>query len=373
LSRLRLALDSNEIAELENHLSEVYCNFIDFGVEIWVNKNLLSGRRFDDEWSYPHEFRPIRFISEVPVEGQTLDDEPTALPRNIKVEIVSGLIDHPGDPDNSYGVFLYCNDRLIARALQDFSVGFISGMVGNPHYNISLVRTIVKLRGESRDMPWDSSKSGINSKHEVFRSLRPSVIEITKRFAQISRSLQGSWETTVFPYDTGNIVSAPLDSIASIPKSYLPTPPASKKKWSQKLLEKNAKLTKTKPWASGLLDSILAVDLIQKQPLEQKNRICLILLDSTLEIAYKEYLVHEQNIGMKKFSQIVTNRTDVQNEVVKSIAIDNETIKKIGYFYKLRNDLIHVRATPNVTDAQVEDYRNIVEGVLSDMFGFRFI
>jgi hypothetical protein len=282
------------------------------------------------------------------------------------------LIDHPGDPDNSYGVFLYCNNRLIGRGLTDFSVGFSSGMVGNPHYNISLVRTIVTIKGQSRDMPWDSSKSGINSKHPVFQAIRQSIIDATKRFAQVSRGLQGKWETEVFPHDTGHVIVERLDTITSIPRTYLPTPPASKKKWHQKVLAANAVIVAQKPWTAGLVDSVIAADLIYKHSLSQKNRISLILLDSALEIAYKEYLVNEQNIGNAAFKKLCENRAEVQKEVLKHLTLAPQIVQKIDHYYKLRCDLIHLRATPNITDAQVEDYRVIVEDVLSRMYGLTF-
>jgi hypothetical protein len=361
LSKLRVHISPAEIDGLKQHLSEVYARFLDRGAVIEVNSDKLTPINFDDQWSYPPNFYPTRFTGKIPIEDREVD-----------VEILAGLIDHPGDPDNSYGVFLYCNNRLIGRGLTAFSVGFSSGMVGNPHYNISLVRTIVSLKGQSRDMPWDSSKSGIDSKRPVFQDIRQSIIDATKRFAQVSRGLQGKWETEVFPHNTGHVVVESLDTITSIPKTYLPTPPASKKKWHQKVLAANAAIVVQKPWTAGLVDSVIAADLIYKHSLSQKNRISLILLDSTLEIAYKEYLVNEQNIGNAAFKKISENRADVQKEVLKHLAIAQSDIQKIDHFYKLRCDLIHMRATPNITDNQVEDYRSIVEGVLSLMYGLRF-
>ena len=361
LSKLRVHVTPDEIAGLKNHLSEVYSRFVDRGAVIKVNGEKLTAVNFDGEWSYPPQLYPTRFSGQVPIEN-----------RKVEVDILSGLIDHPGDPDNSYGVFLYCNNRLIARGLTDFAVGFSSGMVGNPHYNISLVRTIVTIKGQSRDMPWDSSKSGINSKHVVFQALRQSIIDATKRFAQVSRSLQGKWETEVFTHKTGHIVEEKLGTLTSIPKSYLPTPPASKQKWFQKVLAVNAPILAQKPWAAGLVDSVIAADLIFKHSLSQKNRISLILLDSALEIAYKEYLVNERNIGGQPFKNICDNRADVQKELLKHISIPQETVQKIDHYYKLRCDLIHQRATPNITDPQVEDYRAIVEDLLQRMFGITF-
>ncbi len=355
LSKLRIHITTEEISALKTHLSAVYSRFLIRGVVIKVNGEKLNAINFDDQWSYPPNLYPTNFSAQIP-----LDD------RKVDVEILSGLIDHPGDPDNSYGVFIYCNNRLIARGLNDFSVGFSSGMVGNPHYNISLVRSIVTIKGQSRDMPWDSSKSGINSKHIVFQAIRQSIIDATKRYAQVSRSLQGKWDTDVFPYKTGHVVEERLDTITTIPKSYLPIPPASKQKWHQKVIISNSVIVAQKPWVAGLLDSVIAADLIFKSALIQKNRICLIILDSTVEIAYKEYLVNEKAIGNQSFKNIAENRTSVQTEVAKSITID---IPIMNYYYKLKCDLIHQKATANIIDTQIEGYRQIVEKLLKDMFG----
>lgn len=362
LTKLRVHLSEEEIEALGKHLAEVYANFIKKGTVINLNGKKLEPITFDAEWSYPPEFLPTLFATKIPIED-----------RNVTVEILSGLIDHPGDPDRSYGVFVYCNDRLVVRDLTDYSVGFVAGMVGNPHYNISLVRTIVRLKGQSRDMPWNSSKSGLDLKHPVFQSLRQSIIDITKKFAQVSRSLQGKWDVEVFPHKTGRIIKEKLETIASIPKDYLPKPPPSRLRWHQKVLKANAKLVVQKPWADGLLGSIFSLDLIYKQSFSQKNRICLIVLDSTLEIAFKEYLVNEVNIGLKAFKNIAENRVAVEKEVKKHLTINSSDAKKIGYYYKLRCDLIHLRATSNIIDSQIRDYRSVVEKLLEDMFGLKFL
>ncbi len=358
LSRLRIHVTAKEISDLRIHLSEVYAKFLNRGATIKVNNKELIAINFDGQWSYPPNLYPINFSAEITIDNRT-----------VEVEILSGLIDHPGDPDNSYGVFIYCNSRLITRGLNDFSVGFSSGMVGNPHYNISLVRTIVNLKGQSRDMPWDSSKSGIDTKHQTFQAIRQSIIDATKKYAQVSRSLQGKWDTEVFLYKTGRVINEKLETITTIPKSYLPTPPASKQKWNQKVLKKNSLITSQKPWTLGLLDSIIAADMIYKSSLEQKNRICLIILDSTVEISYKEYLLNEMGIGIAPFKNICENRSAVQKEANNKLNMNPQTIKKIDFYYKIRCDLIHQRATPNITDSQIEDYRLIVEGLLKDMFG----
>lgn len=360
LSKLRIQINEDDIKELKTHLSEIYARFINRGVTIEVNDEVLDAINFDDEWSYPPKLGPTRFIGVVNIEGRSVD-----------VEILSGLIDHPGAPDDSYGVFVYCNKRLIASGLKDYSVGFTPGLVGNPHYNISLARTIVSIEGQSRDMPWDSSKNNINAKHEIWQSIRQSVIDATKRYSQVSRSLQGKWDNKVFRYPTGHVENETLDNITSIPKSYLPKPAPSRKKWHQKIISNNAAVIKNKPWTAGIVDSAIAADMIYRQSLMHKNRISLIVLDSTLEIAYKEYLVNEVKLGSKKFKAISDNRSSVQKEVLKHIALTLDEVKKIDHYYKLRCDLIHQRATPNIGDDDIDDYRDIIENILEEMFGVK--
>lgn len=358
LHRLRVQIDSVAIDDLKRHLREVYAKLIDRGAIICVNGERLTAINFDDQWSYPQNLYPCRFLATIPIGDRQVD-----------AEIVSGLIDHPGDPDGSYGVFIYCNSRLIARALTDFSVGFSTGMIGNPHYNISLVRTIVRLKGQSADMPWNSSKSGIDTKHPVFQAIQQGIIDATKRYAQVSRSLQGKWESEVFPHKTGHVSEERLPNIRGIPKSYLPTPPASKPRWHQKVKFLNRSVVDKKPWAVGLLESVIAADAIFRMSLSQKNRISLVILDSTVEIAYKEYLVAEKKIGMARFNSIAQNRADVQKEVAKHLRLGTATLKKIDYYYKLRCNLIHQQATPAISDSEILAYREIVEKLLKQMFG----
>lgn len=361
LFKLRTPLVATDIDSLRIHLSEVYALFIQQGVSIQLNGQKIKPIVFDDEWAYPNGFEPTQISDKIELEGREVD-----------VEIISGLINHSGDPDNSYGVFFYCNDRLITKGLTDFSVGFESGKIGNPHYNISLTRTIVKLKGQSRDMPWNSSKSGIDTKHHIFQKLRTGIINVTTNYAKVCRSLQGKWDDEIFPFTDGEINQKTEIDVENIPRNFLPAPPSSKVRWPQRVVNANKNVVTKKMWAEGLQDSIIAADAISKMSLAQKNRVALIVLDSTLEIAYKEYLVNEQSIGATKFANIAKNRTDVQNEVFKHISVSKTTEHQINHYYRLRNDLVHQRATPNVSDQDIATYRSIVEDMLKKMFGLRF-
>lgn len=76
-------------------------------------------------------------------------------------------------------------------------------------------------------------------------------------------------------------------------------------------------------------------------------------------------------VGAKPFKDICENRSAVHEKVMGILGTDQKTSKKIEHYYKLRCDLIHQRATPNILDEQVEDYRQIVDGLLEKMFGLQ--
>ncbi len=120
---------------------------------------------------------------------------------------------------------------------------------------------------------------------------------------------------------------------------------------------------------------MIAADLISKQHrLEERNRIALIVLDSTLEIAFKEYLVNESGTSYSnaKLLSIFGNRIVVHDEVKKYIKIKDDTWKKIKHYYDLRCKLVHEKATGGVSDAQIQDFREVVEGVLTKLYKLKF-
>jgi hypothetical protein len=109
-----------------------------------------------------------------------------------------------------------------------------------------------------------------------------------------------------------------------------------------------------------------------------ENRAALILLDSNLEIALKEFIVNRTDLFPPykyKDSYIVTlfeRRSNVIKEVAAHVTLRPEVLSKINHYYGLRNKLVHERATVLITDRQVDDYRNTVEAVLRALFDLRF-
>jgi len=158
----------------------------------------------------------------------------------------------------------------------------------------------------------------------------------------------------------------------------LPPLPKVNKPKIEKLKATNKSIIKQKPWTLGLVEAMGAVDVIERQRFETKNRIALILLDSNFEIALKEFIVHRHDLfPPNNFSDAVLlklfkNRNDVIDLIEKNVAIPPSLISRSRHYYAMRNKLIHERATMQVTDSDIENYRETTQKVMKILFGLRF-
>jgi hypothetical protein len=364
LQKLRIVITDDAITQLSEHLSATYARFlINQQVKLSLNGTPISPHFFDN-WAYPPKYSPRKYNGVLK----------TADGHTIKVEVLAGLSDESSPAGGEYGVYFYCNDRLIARALKTFEMGFTKGLAGLPHPKVSLTKVLVFLNGNAASMPWNSSKSDISTKHEVFHALHGWLVQVVKDYAALSRIWMGDWPEKVFKYKTGTITEVEIDDFPSVQKSFLPPMPKSRPRYGEVVAQKNRQIAKRKPWTKGLYEGVIAADLISKQELEQKNRIAFIVLDSTLEIAFKEYLVNDSGTVYNdaKLLSLFGNRSNVQNEIKKYVTISKDTWKKIDFFYRLRCKLVHERVTVGINDDQLQDFRDVVQAVLKKLYKLKF-
>lgn len=365
LHRLRAQITDDAIAHLKDHLSTTYARFLDSqSIALQVNGETLSPKFFEN-WAYPPGFEPRRYTGVLSMPGGS----------EVRVEAYAGLALESSPAAGEYGVYFYCNDRLIARALKTFDVGFTRGFAGLPHPKVSLTRVLIFLNGDARWMPWNSSKSDINTKHAVFQAIHSWLVQVVKDYASLSRNWMGYWPDKVFMYTAGTIKDVPIDDFPAAHKSYLPPLPKSRPRHAEIITQKNAAIAHKKPWTKGLYEGVIAAVLIAKQHnMEQRNRIALVVLDSTLEIAFKDYLVNESGTayGDQKLLTLFGKRADVHEEMKKYVKITPETWAKIEHYYRLRCKLIHEKATVGISDSQISDFRAVVEGVLKKLYGLKF-
>jgi len=366
LFRLRFRIDPADVSALVERLKTIYGFFLQGQkFRLTVNTEILSGLLFD-QWAYPPGYEPQEFVKWL---------TPTDGAKKVRMQITAGLTCQGGSIGGEWGVFVYCNKRLVGRALRAPELGFSSGLAGVPHPRMSLARIIIQFDGPSKDMPWTSNKSSLNYNDPIFRAVKDDIVQVVKTFTGLSKALQGEFNSEVAPYTKGQIQKTKLDEETPIKPSLMPKVPAQKANFRDETLSLNEELAERKPWVCGLYESVIAFEVLGKQRrLRQRNRILLIILDSTLEIAFKEFLANEspQVLGDDKLNQIFKNRLDVHNEVSKHILPNNPIWNKVGYFYRMRCDLIHRRASLTVTDEQIDELRTTTTKLLHEGFGIRF-
>lgn len=368
ISHLRDVLTADGIEEIKLHLEETYEWFIQQGCEISINAEKITGRKFD-QWAFPPGNAPHKAELEYKHHDGGV----------VKATITAGLILDRIPEKENYGVYFYCNHRLIAKEVRSREVGYlISGEAGVPHHDSSLCRVIVHMQGPAMLMPWNSSKSAINYLHPVFHFLRPTIIQLTSHFSSLSRRLKNDWEANVFIHTTGNIQDVQADELASKKRLILPPLPRVNVSKMDKLKSRNSKRINDEPWLLGLVEAMGFLDVLGKQKLDTKNRIALILLDSNFEISLKEFIVHETKLfppniyNDTKITALFSNRGNVINEVVAKISIPAELVRKAKHYYMMRNKLIHERATVGITDGDVQNYKNTIEAILKILFKLKF-
>lgn len=170
LQRLRVQINDRVITQLRDHLCATYAKFLEnSSICLKINSEVLTPKFFDN-WAYPPKYEPRHYKGILPTEDND----------KIKVEAFAGLIRESSPGAGEYGVYFYCNDRLVARALKSFDVGFTRGFAGVPHPKVSLTRVIVFLNGKATSMPWNSSKSDISTKHLVFVAIHDWLLQVVK-------------------------------------------------------------------------------------------------------------------------------------------------------------------------------------------------
>jgi hypothetical protein len=364
LQKLRHDFYKKDFALLQSQLSYIYAKILhNRKIAIRINGRPLNPKNYE-HWSFPPSHEPTVYKGGVLMENERVDYE-------ILCGLTKSLKEQVADEYEEYGVYFYCNDRLIERAVKTFDVGFGKSMAGKLHTSHQIVRVIVSLKGKSKLMPWNSSKSKININHPIFKKIQTDIVEATTRYSKISKSFSNNKDSFVFKYKEGEIKEVRVED-KKVLKSYLPPlPKIQKTRYDEVVRENNKDIAKDKPWTVGLYEVIIAVNVISKLNLKQKNRIILLLLDSTLEIAFKDYLANEVGgYSDERLNKIFKNRHDVHNEVKNNpnCFFSAEQWKRIEYFYKLRCDLVHKKSSANISDDDVENFKTLVEEVLKKLF-----
>lgn len=139
------------------------------------------------------------------------------------------------------------------------------------------------------------------------------------------------------------------------------------------MVARNAKPLAKMPWTQGLLESIGLVDVMMRQRAETRSRAALILLDSSFEIALKEFIVHSPTLSLNvNLASLFANRDKIIAHVISERPLPQKLLTVAKHYYGIRCKLIHERATVAVTDNDIEALRTVVTDILCRLFLLKF-
>ena len=371
LNILRSLLTLEKIEELILHLGKIYYLFLNHeGLNIEIIINSSSGEKVRkinpiklEDWSFNPKYKPQTFRTKLNYSNN----------KEVKIKIRVGFTKKSTASDE-YGFNFFCNNRLVCFNCKDQELGYVKGLIGRPHNSISVVKIVVFLTGPSEAMPWNSSKTKIDYEHKIFKFLRSHLIDLAKSYSSIARSFGGQFTENLTKYSKGNLgKEIIIDDLGKIRNLEKPEIPPIKISYEKQVLEKNKKVFTEKPWTKGLTESVVvAKDILTKKNIDSRNRIVLILLDSTLEIAFKDYLLYkDEEVYGKKIESMT--REDILKIMYNNAGIIQTDISKIRFYYNMRNDLIHKRASISPTDTQISDFEKLVKKIITKLFGVEFI
>jgi hypothetical protein len=357
LKELKFKVNEDVINSLRSLIAETYYYYIkEQNVKIKVNGTNLSPIIFD-KWAFPPGRDPRTYIFDIECDGG----------EKINLELTVGLM-LESSQTGEYGFDVYCNDRMIVQNVNDSRLGFKAGLLGRPHTTVAWFKGIIRLKGKNRFMPWNSSKSNLDPLNPTYDKLLEKILKFAKPYVRLSKSLSSSSEYEIKPFSIGKIVTDDLRHREAIEGDFPQIPPV-RESYITKAQRENKKVLSDAPWTRGLLENILAVDTVLNAKLQNKNRFALILLDSCLEIAFKDYAVRVKKIKLEKSHEF---REKLHKVIKGQNVIPNEYWKKIEYYYDFRNKLYHEDATSTLTPRDIIEFRTMACDILTKLHGLTF-
>jgi hypothetical protein len=360
LTKLRHPLTQNKIDRLFRHLGETYGRFISKGrLKISLNKKFIDSILFE-EWSHHPEYPPNEFTGTI----ETPDGP-------VKFSIIGGLLAESAYSTGEYGVFFYCNDRLIEKAARSSEVGFRKGEAGVPHHSHSAFRVIVSLNGPAKWMPWNSSKSRINYAHGTFEQIQGLICEVTKTYALLSKRLQSQWSDEIFPCKSGTVKKYKVAEISRVTNLPLPELPSVRPNYSSEISAINKNVVTEGRWRSKYIDSIVTLHSLQKQRSPFRNQMGVILAEGVFNLSLLDFIANEAKAQLDNCECSPARRNFLIDQVISRIDIPEETLKSIRRLGDIHFNLMNDPSI-EISDAELEEIRTALQVIYWKMFNIKF-
>jgi hypothetical protein len=124
---------------------------------------------------------------------------------------------------------------------------------------------------------------------------------------------------------------------------------------------------KTRPWLTGIVDTLVGAALIRVSTIPHRNRLAVILIDSAFETACRAFLLHTKRMKLDEAHRHREPLVKTMKSVLKDV--DSSVWDSIDFYYtEIRNDFYHQSAGKTITDVAVLDYLDTVEFVIDRCF-----
>jgi len=128
-----------------------------------------------------------------------------------------------------------------------------------------------------------------------------------------------------------------------------------------------ATTTPLPPWVRGIADNLAAAKLLLDSTLESRNRLALILLDSALEIGFREYLENVKKItGLDE--EAMKHRETLVKVVRRNSRIIQDDWTRVDFFYVLRCNCYHESASLTLSDTLIAEFYTLVSSIVDLLF-----
>ena len=126
---------------------------------------------------------------------------------------------------------------------------------------------------------------------------------------------------------------------------------------------------KDAPWLLGIIEALKCVALIRSSTLSTRNRLSLIMLDSTFEISLRQYLQNIKKITLDPKEH--RPRFRLFDIAKKNINVPPEVWDHLDYYWNTRNPQYHQDANISVPDTVYNEFAELIAFMLDKMFNIK--
>jgi hypothetical protein len=126
---------------------------------------------------------------------------------------------------------------------------------------------------------------------------------------------------------------------------------------------------KDAPWLLGIIEALKCVALIRSSTLSTRNRLSVIMLDSTLEISLRQYLQNIKKVTLDPKEH--RPRFKLFDIAKKNINVPVEVWDHLDYYWNTRNPQYHQDANISVPDIVYNEYAELICFMLDKMFNMK--